>query len=185
MKRYEVKKPKDIADLIYDFTFTGKEVLYVAKYDEVVSILKALAIYEETTFSTISDIKPSYEKEYYVEIERDMTVWVQDAYIEDSKSYMYTETDVLLISDDCNSCILQSVDYNEAYEIGYPQEECDNQKDNVVAVRVAIDDNGVVRGFEKTWFDHTEGMHYITTYSHYSDDTDSLKAIMKLFNVEI
>ena len=50
--------------------------------------------------------------------------------------------------------------------------------------RVATDDNGKLRGFEKSWETHEDGLHYHSTYSFYSSNENVLKNMMENFSIK-
>ena len=62
---------------------------------------------------------------------------------------------------------------------------CSEEDDNhEVVTRVAVDKDGTIRGFEKSWSTHADGLYYHNTYTHYSNNTDMLKQIMDGLNIK-
>lgn len=203
MKRILIDDMFEVAELMYDVALDshGRYATFVGLYEDVIELVKNLMTYEEVFIERI-DLEPEfldgYDKEYYVELDSEMGLWVEKAYGFEHEIYMYNETDVLFIADDCNSKILDRIDYNDAYEVGYDIDECDgnceccscNQDEqnhdgnHEVITRVATDDNGKLRGFEKSWETHEDGLHYHSTYSYYSNDEDMLKNMLENFSIK-
>lgn len=188
MERLKIDTMFDLAALMDVQAFEGDNVTFVGLYEDVRELIKELALIEEVVFERI-DIEPveldGYDKEYYINIDSDMRVWVEKAYSFEHDIYLATETDVLYITDDCNSKILERIDYEHAVEVTYEDDELEcEEKDHVEETRVAVDDNGTVLGFEKTWTSRENGMTYKTTYTHYSNNQDMLKQLMENFNIK-
>ena len=199
MERIIIEDIFDVAEMMYEFAMDdGLHSTFVGNYEDVVLLVKELALFEETVFDRI-DVEPvelqGYDREYYVDVDADMHVWVEKAYSYDHDIYMMNETEVLLVADNCNSKILERVDYDTAFEVGYEDEEpeCNGDCENChvgepdrheVITRVATDDNGKLRGFEKSWETKEDGMTYHSTYSFFSSDEKMLKDMLKNFNIE-
>lgn len=187
MERLKIDTMFDLAALMDVQAYEGDSVTFVGLYEDVRELVRELALVEDIVFDRI-DIEPveldGYDREYYVDIDSDMHVWIEKAYSYEHDIYMINETDVLYIADDCNSKILERIDYEHAVEVTYEDDEPECDKDHVEETRVAVDDNGVVRGFEKSWTSHENGMTYKTTYTHYSNNQDMLKQLMENFNIK-
>ena len=54
-----------------------------------------------------------------------------------------------------------------------------------MTTRVAVDNEGRIRGFEKTWKTDDDGVHYYHYYKHFSDDAESLRRIMDNLGIEL
>ena len=200
MERIEIDEIFDVAEFMYNLAAKdGQHVTFVGKYEDVIEVVKDLAVFD-VVFDRI-DIEPvelqGYDKEYYVDLEPDTHLWVEKAYSYENNVYLINETDVLLLADDCNSkAILERVDYDEAAEIGYDLDihvlcdgDCENCHKNEpnrheVITRVATDDNGKLRGFEKSWETKEDGMTYNSTYSFYSSDENMLKDMLENFKIK-
>jgi hypothetical protein len=153
-----------------------------------------------------------YNKEYLVTLDSKMNVWCEKAYDYEHNRYLATETGCAYVADDCNASLLKYIDCceGELYEVSYDLDndesdcECDgnceccscNQDKNISEqkknlddaheeiTRVATDDNGKLRGFEKSWETHEDGLHYHSTYSFFSSNEDMLKNMMKNFSIK-
>lgn len=196
MERIVIEDIFDVADMMYDLAIDdGLHSTFVGKYEDVVALIKDLAVFEEINFEII-EVNPycDYDKEYYVTLgAEDMSLAVEKAYY--NNTYLIHETDVLLIADDCNSKILERIDYDTVFEIGYEvdEPECDGDCENChlgepdtheVITRVATDDNGKLRGFEKSWETKEDGMTYHSTYQFYSSDEKMLKDMLENFKIK-
>ena len=191
------------------------EVMFVGFYDDAIMVIKELMMFEDVFPYSIEiepEEMDWYDKEYYVTLDDNFELWVQPAYLikEDGSVYYQSETDVLFIADDCNSAILNRIESEEVIEVTYEldeedyedyedETECndccgeccchnDNNKelsDNSVKTRVAVDNSGRIYGFEKTWTTSKDGMNYVSSYSHYSNDQDLLRHLMNNFDIKM
>jgi hypothetical protein len=189
MERIIIEDIYDVAEMMYGNATDGNETTFIGLYDDVAEVLRVLPICCDDGIDFIRiDLEPveldGYDREYYVSLNEDMELWCCKAYDYEHECYLFDETDVLYIADDCNSKILERIDYEHAVEVTYEDDEPECDKDHVEETRVAVDDNGVVRGFEKSWTSHENGMTYKTTYTHYSNNQDMLKQLMENFNIK-
>ena len=196
MERIVIEDIFDVAEMMYDVASGGEQATFVGLYEDVIGIVKELVTLDKVYIDRI-DIEPfeldGYDREYYVDLSPEMGLWVEKAYDFNTCVYYYNETDVLLIADDCNSKILDRIDYGHAVEVGYDIEECDGDCENChlgepdrheVITRVATDDNGRLRGFEKSWETKEDGMTYHSTYSFFSSDEKMLKDMLDNFKIK-
>ena len=68
------------------------------------------------------------------------------------------------------------------------EKECEEHLspcDSSMTTRVAVDEEGRIRGFEKTWKTHDDGMHYYHYYEHFSDDEESLRRMMDNLGIKL
>lgn len=63
--------------------------------------------------------------------------------------------------------------------------ESEVPSDHAVTTRIAVDENGNICGFEKTWNTHEGGMKYFSSYSHYSNNQDMIKYLMENFDMKL
>lgn len=197
MKKILIEDMIDVCNFMYDKIENGyASVSFVGKYEDARVLIKELLIDNDETFITCADIEPnglySYNKEYIVSLDNEMNVWVEKAYDEDDKCYIWVGDDCVLVADDCNSALLKSIDSKEVYEVSYDLDEpygCDENckhcsDGHEVITRVATDDNGKLRGFEKSWSTEEDGIHYHSTYTYYSNNEDMLKTMMNNFDIK-
>lgn len=205
MKKFLVNYLSDVAYAMYDSIADDKlrDVTFVGHYEDIVMVFKELLIFDETVpyhVEMISENLNGYDKEYCLTLDSDMNIWCEAAYIFEEKSYSVLFADRLFIADDCNSILLKSIMYNkdETYEVSYDLDnedcECDgncecchcsDEDDNQeIVTRVAVDEDGTIRGFEKSWSTHEDGMYYHSTYTHYSNNPDILKQMMDNFDIK-
>ena len=119
-----------------------------------------------------------YDKEYYVTLDENFELWVEPAFSKDHDRYLMGYADVLFMMGDCNSAILNEMECDLAVELvcDDDEEECDeccgeccchmehtseckdeeceahlSPCDNSVTTRVAVDEDGRIHGFERTW----------------------------------
>jgi len=200
MDRIVIEDVYDVAEIMIDEIREGHETTFIGLYDDVSEIIKDLVICSdyEVNIERI-DLEPvefdGYDKEYYVSLTKNMKLWCEKAYHSEHECYLFDETDVVFIADDCNSKILDRVDCNRIYEVGceFDEPECDGDCENChlgeldrheVITRVATDDNGKLRGFEKSWETKEDGMTYHGTYSFFSSDEKMLKDMLDNFKIK-
>ncbi len=200
MKRIIVEDMIDVAQIMHDKVATGcTGVCFVGIYEDAAELIKELLMmYDETTVNQIAIEMveyDGYDKEYLVTLDNEMAVWCQKAFNDYCNEYFYVEDECVLVADDCNSAILKNIKSDEVYEVSYDldDEECDGSceccqcsgNDNhEEIIRVATDDNGKLRGFEKSWSTHEDGLNYHSTYSFYSSNEDMLKDMLSNFNIK-
>lgn len=199
MDRIIIENIYDVAEMMVNEVDEGNEVTFIGLYDDVSAIIGALIVYgeDELTIERI-DIEPveldGYDKEYYVSLTKDMELWCCKAYTPEHGCYLFDETGVVFIADDCNSKIIESVDYDEIFEVGYAHDEleCDGDCENCnkepdkheVITRVTMDDAGKLRGFEKSWDSTEDGITFHSTYTFYSSDEKMLRDMLENFKIK-
>ena len=202
MKRLIVEDMIDVAQIMYDKVASGCEsVVFAGYYEDAAQLIKELLMmYDETCVCQISIESidwDGYDKEYLVTLDSKMNIWCEKAYQEEYNRYLFIGEDCVLIADDCNSKILDSIESEEVYEVGYDfddEHECDGNCKNCtcgeeqdkqeVVTRVATDENGNVKGFEKSWITKDGNMNYHTNYSFYSNSGNMLKDMMNNFDIK-
>lgn len=202
MERLLVEDIANVAELMYDMVADGYDsICFVCKYEDATQLIKELLMtYDETHVHQVSIETidwDGYDKEYIVTLDDDMNIWCEKAYQEEYNRYLFVIDECVLVADDCNSKILDSIDSDEVYEVGYDiddEEECQCNCENCkcheelgnheVITRVATDESGKVKGFEKSWNTKDGNINYHTTYSFYSNNGDMLRDMMKNFDIK-
>lgn len=204
MKRFLVDDLVEVAIAMYDSITDDKlnEVMFVGCYEDAVSVIKNLLIFDEITPYHIcikSEDWDGYDKEYYVTLDDKFNIWCEKAYSFELNNYLYDETERLFIADDCNSIILNKIICNKdsMYEVSYNlDDECEcgdnceccqcSEKNNnhEETTHVVIDKDGTIRGFEKSWSTHADDMDYHSTYSFFSSNEDILKNMLENFSIK-
>lgn len=144
---------------IHDYEYMGYE------YEFIVSLLDNKIL-----------VEPAYK-------------YKKDGYREDG--YIEVGGDIVYIHEDCNSRLLRFIDTRELYEFGIENFDSNCDDDSVCYHRseyetICKDKHGVPTGFTKTWSTTDEsGISSTSTYSFYSDNLGTLKAIAKEFGVNM
>jgi len=158
--------------------------------------------------------RDGYDMEYYIILDNELNIWCEKAYSFNHGRYLYNETSRLFIADDCNSAILNEIgcDEDNMYEVSYDLDDdgCDGDCANCkyaenpylekpddeigrllkgndtheVITRVATDENGKLRGFEKSWETKEDGLNYKSTYTYYSNNENMLKNMLENFEIK-
>lgn len=208
MRRILIDGFGNIACLMYNSIVEDKlsDTTFVGYCEDVICVVKELLMFDDVLPYDIV-IEPEeiggYDKEYYVTLDSDLNIWCCKAYDIENKRYLYDETRRLFIADDCDYTLLSKIacDEDNMYEVSYDLDKeefkCDenvccgcndNNNDNdskhEVITRVATDDTGKLRGFEKTWETHEDGFHYHSTYEFYSNNENMLKDMMENFSIK-
>jgi hypothetical protein len=202
MRKIVIEDLYEVAEAMYSLvTETNvKDAEFVGFYEDAQTIVKYLLLFDDTLAYSIELVPEewsNYEKEYYVSIDSDLNVICTKAYNCNTEHYLEETTDVLFIADDCSSVILSKVDCDEddKIEVSYEEDECEcdgncgccgaKDTDNHEEItRVARDDEGNLRGFEKSWSTHEDGLHYHSTYSFYSNNQNMLKNMLENFSIK-
>ena len=144
---------------IHDYKYLGYE------YEFVVSLLEDKIL-----------VEPAYK-------------YFKDGYKSDG--YVTIGGNAVYIHEDCNSKILQHLDSHVVYEFAVEGSD-DNCKDDAATCHrseyetIFKDKHGTPSGFTKTWSTTDEsGISSTSTYSFFSDDLETLKAIAKEFCVNM
>ena len=218
MYKYYVENYFDVAKTMYDVVIKNKkeEITFVGFYEDAIEVIKELLMYEETTIHSLdihSEEWDGYDKEYYVTLDNNFEVWAEPAFSKDHNRYLYGSADILFMTSNSNSSILNAIEYDIAVEVVFDMgNECDskcstdcydececlnktlsktNKSDNInasnensVMTRVIKDKDGRVRGFEKEWETTENGVHYYSRYEHFSNDQKLLSQLMDNFNIK-
>ena len=212
MERFIIDDLSEVAEAMYDEIVNDdkkEEILFVGFYDDAINVIKELIMFDGVmpySFEIHPEELDGYDKEFYVTLDENLGLWCEPA-IPNGK-YLYSVTDVLFIMNDCNSSILKEIDAKEEVEVTfdyydeddeYPEcgeccgeccchcedDDLEESEDRTVTTRVAVDKDGNIRGFEKTWHTHEGGMRYFSSYSHYGNDQDMIKHLMENFDVKM
>ena len=196
MKRFKIDGLYEVADAMYsDIVDNGfDEVGFVGYYDDVSIVLKNLLTFDETAPCFINMVDPEYddyEKEYSIILDSGMNIWCEKAYMDDE--YLILASEKVYIADDCNPKILENIETceNQIYKVTYglksekeTEKPCPGNRSHGVLTRVATDESGKLRGFEKSWETHEDGFNYKTLYSFFSSNEEMLKNMLANFDVK-
>lgn len=211
MEKFIIEDLSEIAEVMYlDVTVGGYgDAVFVGYYEDAITVLKHLFMFEEPMpfHINIEDVDwDGYNKEYLVTLDSKMNVWCEKAYDYEHNRYLVTEAGCAYVADNCNASLLKCINCceDELYEVSYDLDDdesdcecdgkceccnCNQDKKNhddahEEITRVATDDSGKLRGFEKSWETHEDGLHYHSTYSFFSSNEDMLKNMMKNFSIK-
>lgn len=202
MKKIKIEAMDEIAEIMHGKILDGyNEVEFIGKYEDCTWLIKELlSIFDVRAYQI--NIQPEewdgYGREYLVTLDDEMNVWCEKAYQEEYERYIYMPANCAFVADDCNSAVLEKIECDEIYEVGYDlddefvcngncehcglhEEESDRHE---VVTRVATDDTGKLRGFEKSWSTKEDGITYHSTYSFYSTNQDMLKNMLRNFKIK-
>jgi hypothetical protein len=181
----------DIASMMKEAIDEGKnKVAFIGLYFDSISLIKELCMFDEIDIEQINIEPQGYEKEWVIILDSNYNIKCRKLYIDEK--YKSFNSDIVFIADDCDKGCLEG-NIKEIYQVGYnfDNEECDGNCEycnigvndfNEAITRIGRDDEGKIRGFEKSWESYDDGLHYHSTYSFYSDDEDMLKEMLKNFN---
>lgn len=192
----------EVAEFAYKKAYDLEDigcVQVVGFYEEISDVLKEILQYDEVSVGNIelnSDDWNGYLKEYYLTIDEDMVVCVEPGYYAEKEIYLQYEAETLIICDDCNSVIIKNNMHEgaESYCYRYDDDcdcgccdccECDNDSQTGESTYVSRNSDGRVTGFSKSWSDMTDGVSYYSSYSHYSDNEESVRKVAKEFGIDL
>lgn len=206
MKKFIIDDMADVAVIMIGKVLDGcRDVTFIGKFEDVSELIKELLLHDEP-FPFHIELEAieigGYDKEYLVTLDGDLNVWCEKAYQEEREKYLEVDTGCVLIADDCNSALLNKVYSDEIFEVSYYFENeldscgCDGNCDccefsknddieqHETVTRVATDENGKLRGFEKSWDTKDGNMNYHTTYSFFSNNENMLKDMLNNFDIK-
>lgn len=192
----------EVAEFAYKKAYDLEDigcVQVVGFYEEISDVLKEILQYDEVSVGNIelnSDDWNGYLKEYYLTIDEDMVVCVEPGYYAEKEIYLQYEAETLIICDDCNSVIIKNNMHEgaESYCYRYDDDcdcsycdrcECDNDSQTGESTYVSRNSDGRVTGFSKSWSDMADGVSYCSSYSHYSDNEESVRKLAKEFGIDL
>ena len=196
MKRFKIEDLCEVAGVMYsDIIDNGlDEVEFIGYYDDVSIVLKNLLMFDETSpcfINMVDSEYDDYEKEYSIILDSDMNIWCEKAYMDDE--YLFVVSEKVYVADDCDPELLENIETCEdrVYEVTYslePEKEtkkaCPGNGSHGVLTRVATDESGKLRGFEKSWETHEDGFNYKSSYSFFSSNEEMLKNMLANFDVK-
>ena len=208
MERIYIEDMSTIAEIMHGKILDGYEdVDFIGKYEDCSWLIKELLTLFPVSAYQINIMPPEwdgYDREYLVSLDAEMNLWCQKAYQEEHERYVYMPAECTFVADDCNSAVLEKIECDEIYKVGYDLDDemfettcnhdCEHcglaSKDDKreedrheEITRVATGEDGKIRGFEKSWETHEDGLHYHSTYSFYSSNEKLLKDMMENFKV--
>lgn len=192
----------EVAEFAYKKAYDLEDigcVQVVGFYEEISDVLKEILQYDEVSVGNIelnSADWNGYLKEYYLTIDEDMVVCVEPGYYAEKEIYLQYEAETLIICDDCNSVIVKNNMYEGAVSYCYRYDgdcdygccdccECDNDSQTGESTYVSRNSDGRVTGFSKSWSDMADGVSYYSSYSHYSDNEESVRKVAKEFGIDL
>lgn len=199
MDRIKIEHMSEIAEIMHDVvSVKNTNTMFVGRYEDAADVIKYLLKYDDTMIFDMeirNYMIDGYDDEFYVTLDTDMMIWCEKAYCEEHEKYIYAESGLALVADDCNSAILKQICADNILEVsfGYEDEECDGncaccqcgENDNQeIITRVATDKDGKMKGFEKSWTTNDDNYNYETTYSFYSSNENMLKEMLENFKIK-
>ena len=112
----------DLAKYMVKKAFDGKTVTAVLFYEDAKVLLKELACFENTAIENVDMHEPIYKgygKEFYVTIDDNLCIWVEEAYHENEEKdfkgyYRFGGEDVIaLIDSEANSRVIKAAEGSE------------------------------------------------------------------------
>lgn len=202
---------EELTSDVMETVASDKTVGVVCHYELATEILKDLMRYENIIINNIEINNPEwdgYEDEYLVSVDNGELFCKK---MKHDDRYILYIADVAFVHQDCNSALLAKNDVKEAsikffeyeweleddedFDCDGNREDCELDEDvdteeetNITTsgedVTISKTKDGKIAGFSKTWHDSDEyGNSYYSSYSHYSNDEDGLKEIMKRFGI--
>ena len=213
MKKFHIEDLYDVVAFMYKKVHEDDVygVSFVGFYDDVVLVLKRLLGIENVEIGMVN-IEPEeldgYDREYTLTLFDNFEIWCDKSYDEENNRYLFDETSVLLLADDCSAEILSSFDAEDVYVVYYEEDselpfvdvpdcngDCEHcefnveDKDEVVDEKetsvsnseytnVSKNKDGQVTGFTKSWTTTDESG--VTTYSSFSHMSSNEADVRKL-----
>lgn len=167
-----------------------ENVSVIVKYDGAKEIIKELLRFDYDIASI--DLHREQFEEYYDEYILDIIgneIWCEKFKRDDK--YITAEATVIYVLDNCSSKVIPHCHSNLVYEVGISENDTEgysdltNDTNNSESTYISRDKDGTPLGFSKTWTTTEGGITCYSSYSHYSDNIDTLKEIAKDFDVKL
>lgn len=180
----------EIADKFDSLENEFSEISIIAKYYEAKEIIKELLClgFDIASLDIHDELWENYYDEYIISVSCDEechSVWCEKfkretGYINDTPSVAY-------IMDNCSSNVIKHIDSEKIYEVCVGEEEESRLSDtqNSESIYVSRAKDGTPIGFSKSWSTVNNGVTCYSSYSHYSDNINMLKAIASDFGVDL
>ena len=180
----------DIADKFDSLEDEFGDVSIIAKYEEAKEIIRELLCLGYDIASI--DLHREQFEEYYDEYILDIIgneIWCEKFKRDDK--YITAEETVIYVLDNCSSKVIPHCHSNLVYEVGISENDTEgysdltNDTNNSESTYISRSKDGTPIGFSKTWTTTEGGITCYSSYSHYSDNIDTLKEIAKDFDVKL
>lgn len=180
----------DIADKFDSLEDEFGDVSIIAKYEEAKEIIRELLCLGYDIASI--DLHREQFEEYYDEYILDIIgneIWCEKFKRDDK--YITAEATVIYVLDNCSSKVIPHCHSNLVYEVGISENDTEgysdltNDTNNSESTYISRSKDGTPIGFSKTWTTTEGGITCYSSYSHYSDNIDTLKEIAKDFDVKL
>lgn len=186
-----------VADGIEKINGGLESVAFIAKYDEAISIIKELLLYDEANICDIrilSEEFSNYNKEYLIELDEQFGIYCDEMVInEQNNEYTGFFANAVYIMSDCNSKCVLGLDAETVKVVIYADEadtECDTAanttKYSAENTTISHNQDGTPDGFTKSQSGLTDsGIQYFSSYSCFTDDIELLREVAKKLGVEL
>lgn len=184
-----------IADDFDSIKDEDKDVSIIAKYEAARNIISAL-IRIGYPIRQIHNLEESdfggYANEYIISlsnIDNISEIWCEPFMREGE--YIYDDSVVAYVFDDCNSKCLKKMANKIAYSVsvgcedGCDCENCNLDTNNSESTYISRTEDGKIAGFSKSWSTLDNGISCYSSYSHYGSDEDMVKNIARDFGINI
>lgn len=166
------------------------DVAVVAKYEEAKHIIKELLCigYDIHSIEMHDDEWDGYNAEYICSIYDD-EIWCEPMLRENG--YLTDDSPIMYVMDNCSSKVIPYCKGKTVYEVSigeddeYGLQNITNDTQNSESTYVSRAKDGIPKGFIKSWVTTEDGYTCYSSYSHYSDNLDTLKKIANDFGVKL
>lgn len=170
------------------------DIAIVAKYKEANTIIKELLCmgYDIASIHLVKEDFGEYHDEYIISIvnhDEKVEVWCEP--FKTDTGYLYDESFLIYVMDNCSSACISHCNGNVVIEVGVCDSERDccectcKSTDDSESIHISRDKDGTPLGFSKTWSTKKDGVSCYSIYSHYSSDVDMLRNIASDFGVRL
>lgn len=184
----EIKKYNDYSEFVKsvmdNMESVRQNITIVAFYEDASAILKHIAKYEKSILHSI-DIHDymweNYDSEYYITLskddEGDYLIYCEKAYDDKKDVYLYGESNIVYIAEDCSAKVLKRLYSDIYYEVRFFDDEEDDF-DKMVKTMMNVDEIEMdedMKGFTVSRSDD----YGFSTFSFHSTDEDLVKRVLK------
>lgn len=187
---------EEIVDIFLEHAFDSNETVGLISHKETINYALDCVLSCDGVSIRKVDLELDNDTEYMISIDNDGNIVVQpiveydDKYFTDIK-HAYISMDGDISQATIDNCLDRDVDvilfgYDEEDEYDCEKCECpckDTQDSESVYISRSKD--GTPEGFSKSWSTTNNGVTCYSSYSHYTNNIDSLRTIAKVFGVEL
>lgn len=177
----------NLSDLMYMEAAGGKKVYAAFFYEDATALIRGLLEYDDISISCIDIAEEKcngYNKEYYVVLDSDLTLWVEEAWQDkteyNKEGYLYFESDMLFIDGAASYAIVKSQGNSscECFEVDFEKSIYDYDTDDEDDDEYSDDDYNCNEVMSSFW----DGLCYLINQIMHKENAPPDDEIIEFIN---